>query len=94
MVSEYVTAKPIMPNDLKLGMRKDEVVKMLGEPFSFRIWTEQKDTLTELSYKRPRMVANIGYIVTTKLRFVGNKLDRISQEEFNVATSGFYNDSI
>lgn len=81
-------------DDLHLGMSKGEVVKKYGEPFSYNIRTNGNDTITVLSYKTPKVIATCGYIVTSKLQFVGNKLNEVSQEEFFVPDNVVVSDTV
>ena len=63
-------------------MNREFIVEKYGEPFSFSICTKGKDTVAALSYKTPKVVANRGFIITTRLQFVNNELRKISQEDF------------
>ena len=81
-------------DEINLGMNKDDVVKKYGQPFSFDKSLNGNDTITMLSYKTPKVVASCGYIVTTKLLFAGNKLVKISQDDFYVHNNVMYSDTI
>lgn len=80
-------------SEIKIGMDKQEIVTMLGQPFSFNIWKEGNDTLSELSYKTPKVVANCAYVITSRFIFVGNRLVKISQEDLYIPETCIYCDS-
>lgn len=80
-------------NEIHLGMNKNDIIKKYGQPFSFNMRLNRNDTITILLYKTPKVVANCGYIVTTKLSFNGNKLVEILQEDFYVHNNVIYSDT-
>lgn len=88
-----VPSVPLQINDIYLGMSKDEVIKKYGQPFTFSLRLSGKDTITVLSYKTPKAVANRGYIVTSKLSFNRNKLYEISQKDFYVPDHVVFSDT-
>lgn len=84
---------PISFDDIKLGMEKEEIIRKLGKPFSFRIWTEKSDTISEYSYKTGQYVAGKDFIVTTTFSFVNNRLKKITQDDFYATGSMIYADT-
>lgn len=80
--------------DFFIGMEKWQVIRKFGAPFSFNIMVEGSDTLTTISYKTPKVVANCGYIVTTDLSFVNGKLVSVSQKDFFVPENVIVLDSL
>lgn len=78
---------------LNLGMNKETVLAKLGQPFSFDVRVSENDTITVLSYKTPKVVANCEYVVTTELSFVNDRLGSITQRDFFVPEKVFLCDS-
>lgn len=83
----------IAMNGIKLGMTKDDFIGKYGQPFTFKIYSNNKDTIEELSYKTPKSVANCEFIVTTKLNFRANRLIDVSQKDFYIPNNAFFCDS-
>lgn len=81
---KYNTSTPLSLGEIKLNMDKEDFLAKCGQPFSFKIKISENDTITVLSYKSPRVVANCEFIVTTDLLFINNKLKTISQSDFYV----------
>lgn len=81
---KYNTSTPLSLGEIKLNMDKEDFLAKYGQPFSFNIKISDNDTITVLSYKSPRAVANCEFIVTTDLLFINNKLKTISQSDFYV----------
>lgn len=79
--------------EISLGMNKETVIAKYGQPFSFNTHISNGDTITVLSYKTPKPVANCEFIVTTELSFVNNELKTISQRDFYVPENVIFNDS-
>lgn len=86
-------SKTISINELNLGMNKETVLDIIGQPFSFSMRVSDNDTITVLSYKTPRHVANCEYIITTDLSFINDKLESISQRDFYVPDNVMFCDS-
>lgn len=87
------TSASISIGELNIGMNKEAVIAKCGQPFSFNIHLVDNDTITVMSYKSPKPVANCEFIVTTELQFVNNKLKSISQSDFYVPESVIFCDS-
>lgn len=71
-------------DEVKIGMSRESVMDKFGQPFSFDLRLSDNDTITVLSYKTPRPVADCEFIVTTELSFVNNRLRSVSQSSFYV----------
>lgn len=84
---------PLNVGEINIGMSKEAVIDKFGQPFSFCANVSDRDTITVLSYKTPKPVANCEFVVTTRLRFVNNTLKTISQSDFYVPKSVIYCDS-
>lgn len=80
--------------DVFIGMHKNDFLANYGHPFSFNTFIENNDTLTSMSYKTPKRIANKEYIVTTKLQFRNNLLTKIQQDEFFVPQNVIICDSL
>lgn len=83
----------ISMEEIGVGMKKDAVVAKFGQPFSFDMRVSGNDTITVLSYKSPKAVANKEFVVTTVLRFVNDNLNSISQRDFFVPDNVIYCDT-
>lgn len=84
---------PIRISNVNIGMIKDDFILKYGQPFTFKIYSNNNDTIEELSYKTPKSVANCEFIVTTKCIFRSNRLIEIKQKDFFVPNNAIFCDS-
>jgi hypothetical protein len=66
-------------------MEMNSIIEKYGAPYSFNKNIEGSDTITILSYKSPKPIANYEFIVSTNLVFTNNKLNRINQSTYLIS---------
>ena len=71
--SQIVTLKP--------GMTKDEVKKILGEPYKISFTTNEKQEFIEDLFYKTRFYINKSYVLTYQCVFVDSKLVSLLQKE-------------
>lgn len=89
----HSATEPIYVGDVQIGMSKASVLARYGQPFTFDTKIVQNDTITVMSYKTLKDVVYQGFIVTTKLRFVNDRLQSISQHDFFIPSNVIYCDT-
>jgi hypothetical protein len=79
LYSQVVTLKP--------GMTKDEVKKILGEPYKISFTTNEKHEFIEDLFYKTRFDINKLYILTYQCVFVDAKLVSLLQKEIPFSTT-------